>query len=274
MTQSPMTRRTLFALGAPAALVALAACSSGSSNSGSSSSASGSSSSNASSSSSASSAPSGGASGSASAEGEASASGSASASGDSAKITATKAGERDDAGYHLNTPKQGAPTVTLYTDYQCPYCAKAEPTYEKVAKDLEGTMNVTVRNMPLSQIHKNAIAAAQAVQAAELQDKHLEMANKLFETQDSWKNITEQTEFAGVLLSYAQELGLDEEKFKTDMTDPKTIDLIKGDFEYGQKIGVKGTPQFAVNDKPLENVDSSTSAEDMAKEFKKAAGLN
>ena len=274
MTQSPMTRRTLFALGAPAALVALAACSSGSSNSGSSSSASGSSSSNASSSSSASSAPSGGASGSASAEGEASASGSASASGDSAKITATKAGERDDAGYHLNTPKQGAPTVTLYTDYQCPYCAKAEPTYEKVAKDLEGTMNVTVRNMPLSQIHKNAIAAAQAVQAAELQGKHLEMANKLFETQDSWKDITEQTEFAGVLLSYAQELGLDEEKFKTDLVDPKTIDLIKGDFEYGQKIGVKGTPQFAVNDKPLENVDSSTSAEDMAKEFKKAAGLN
>ena len=273
MTQSPMTRRTLFALGAPAALVALAACSSGSSNSGSSSSASGSSSSNASSSSSASSAPSGGASGSASAGGEASASGSASASGDSAKITATKAGERDDAGYHLNTPKQGAPTVTLYTDYQCPYCAKAEPTYEKVAKDLEGTMNVTVRNMPLSQIHKNAIAAAQAVQAAELQDKHLEMANKLFETQDSWKDVS-RTDLAGVLLSYAQELGLEEEKFKTDMTDQKTIDLIKSDFEYGQKIGVKGTPQFAVNDKPLENVDSSTSAEDMAKEFKKAAGLN
>ena len=274
MTQSPMTRRTLFALGAPAALVALAACSSGSSNSGSSSSASGSSSSNASSSSSASSAPSGGASDSASAGGEASASGSASASGDSAKITATKAGERDDTGYHLNTPKQGAPTVTLYTDYQCPYCAKAEPTYEKVAKDLEGTMNVTVRNMPLSS-HKNAVPAAQAVQAAELQGKHLEMANKLFQTQDSWKGITDkQTELRGLFLSYAQELGLDTEKFKTDLVDPKTLELIKGDFEYGHKIGVKGTPQFVVNDKPLENVDSSTSAEDMVKEFKKAAGLS
>ena len=270
MTQSPMTRRTLFALGAPAALVALAACSSGSSNSGSSSSASGSSSSNTSSSSSASSAPSGGA----SAGGEASASGSASASGDSAKMTATKVGERDEVGYHLNTPKQGAPTVTLYTDYQCPYCAKAEPTYEKVAKDLEGTMNVTVRNMPLSS-HKNAVPAAQAVQAAELQGKHLEMANKLFQTQDSWKGITDkQTELRGLFLSYAQELGLDTEKFKTDLVDPKTLELVKGDFEYGHKIGVKGTPQFVVNDKPLENVDSSTSAEDMAKEFKKAAGLS
>ena len=266
---SMLNRRTALSLGVPALAVVFSACANATSNSGSSASASGSSSSNASSSG----APSSDASGSASAGGEASASGSASASGDSAKMTATKVGERDEVGYHLNTPKQGAPTVTLYTDYQCPYCAKAEPTYEKVAKDLEGTMNVTVRNMPLSQIHKNAIAAAQAVQAAELQGKHLEMANKLFETQDSWKDVS-RTDLAGVLLSYAQELGLEEEKFKTDMTDQKTIDLIKGDFEYGQKIGVKGTPQFAVNDKPLENVDSSTSAEDMAKEFKKAAGLN
>ena len=269
---SMLNRRTALSLGVPALAVVFSACANTTSNSGSSASASGSSSSNASSSGSASSAPSGDASGSASAGGEASASGSASASGDSAKMTATKVGERDDVGYHLNTPKQGAPTVTLYTDYQCPYCAKAEPTYEKVAKDLEGTMNVTVRNMPLP-AHKNAVPAALTVQAAELQGKHLEMANKLFETQDSWKDVS-QTDLAGVFIGYAQELGLDEEKFRDDLGDSKTLDLIKGDFEYGQKIGVKGTPQFAVNDKPLENVDSSTSAEDMAKEFKKAAGLN
>ena len=269
---SMLNRRTALSLGVPALAVVFSACANTTSNSGSSASASGSSSSNASASGSASSAPSGDASGSASAGGEASASGSASASGDSAKITATKVGERDEVGYHLNTPKQGAPTVTLYTDYQCPYCAKAEPTYEKVAKDLEGTMNVTVRNMPLP-AHKNAVPAALTVQAAELQGKHLEMANKLFETQDSWKDVS-QTDLAGVFIGYAQELGLDEEKFRDDLGDSKTIDLIKSDFEYGQKIGVKGTPQFAVNDKPLENVDSSTSAEDMVKEFKKAAGLS
>lgn len=267
---SMLNRRTALSLGVPTLAVVLSACANATPNSGSSASASGSSSSNASSNGSASGDPSG----SASAGGEASASGSASASGDSAKMTATKVGERDEVGYHLNTPKQGAPTVTLYTDYQCPYCAKAEPTYEKVAKDLEGTMNVTVRNMPLSS-HKNAVPAAQAVQAAELQGKHLEMANKLFQTQDSWKGITDkQTELRGLFLSYAQEFGLDTEKFKTDLVDPKTLELIKGDFEYGHKIGVKGTPQFVVNDKPLENVDSSTSAEDMAKEFKKAAGLS
>ena len=270
---SMLNRRTALSLGVPALAVVFSACANATSNSGSSASSSGSSSSNASPSGSASSASSSDASGSASAGGEASASGSASASsGDSAKMTATKVGERDEVGYHLNTPKQGAPTVTLYTDYQCPYCAKAEPTYEKVAKDLEGTMNVTVRNMPLP-AHKNAVPAALTVQAAELQGKHLEMANKLFETQDSWKDVS-QTDLAGVFIGYAQELGLDEEKFRDDLGDSKTLDLIKGDFEYAQKIGVAGTPQFAVNDKVLKNVDSSTSAEDMVKEFKKAAGLS
>ena len=269
---SMLNRRTALSLGVPALAVVISACANATSNSGSSASASGSSSSNASSSGSASGAPSGDASGSASAGGETSASGSASASGDSAKMTATKVGERDELGYHLNTPKQGAPTVTLYTDYQCPYCAKAEPTYEKVAKDLEGTINVTVRNMPLP-AHKNAVPAALTVQAAELQGKHLEMANKLFETQDSWKDVS-QTDLAGVFIGYAQELGLDEEKFRDDLGDSKTLDLIKGDFEYAQKIGVAGTPQFAVNNKVLKNVDSSTSAEDMVKEFKKAAGLS
>lgn len=258
---SPLNRRTLLLGVVPAAALGLSACGSSSSQPSASASASGSASATASTAAT-------------SASASASTTSSASASADpSASVSGSATADDGYVGYRLNREVPGAGTATLYTDYQCPYCAKAEPTYEKVAKDLEGTMNVTVRNMPLSQIHKNAIAAAQAVQAAELQGKHLEMANKLFETQDSWKDVS-QTDLAGVLLSYAQELGLEEEKFKTDMNDQKTIDLIKGDFEYGQKIGVKGTPQFVVNDKPLENVDSSTSAEDMAKEFKKAAGLN
>ena len=67
------------------------------------------------------------------------------------------------------------------------------------------------------------------MQAAELQGKHLEMANKLFETQDSWKDVSQTIwrEFSSAML---RNFGLEEEKFKTDMTDPKTVDLIKSDF--------------------------------------------
>ena len=68
---------------------------------------------------------------------------SAATSGESA------AGVRTDAGYQLNAVTDGAPTVTLYTDLQCPYCAKADPKYREAAAELEGTMNVTVRHFPL-----------------------------------------------------------------------------------------------------------------------------
>ena len=80
-------------------------------------------------------------------------------------------------GYRLNSEVPGAGTATLYTDYQCPYCAKAEPKFEEAAKKLDGVLNVTVRHMPLD-IHANAVPAALAVQAAEAQGKHVEMANR------------------------------------------------------------------------------------------------
>ena len=118
MTQSPMTRRTLFALGAPAALVTIAACSkssSGTSNSTTSKSVS---------------------------------TPDRVVSFNWPEITETKL--RDDTGYHLNKLVDGAPTVTLYTDYEVFECAKAELAYEKAAKDLEGTMNVTVRRRMVS----------------------------------------------------------------------------------------------------------------------------
>ena len=75
-------------------------------------------------------------------------------------------------GYRLNREVPGAGTATLYTDYQCPYCAKAEPKFEEAAKKLDGIMNVTVRHMPLN-MHANAVPAALAVEAATAQGKHL-----------------------------------------------------------------------------------------------------
>ena len=269
---SMLNRRTALSLGVPALAVVFSACANATSNSGSSASASGSSSSNASSSGSASSAPSGDASGSASAGGEASASGSASASGDSAKMTATKVGERDEVGYHLNTPKQGAPTVTLYTDYQCPYCAKAEPKFEEAAKKLDGIMNVTVRHMPLN-MHANAVPAALAVEAAAAQGKHVEMANKLFATQNDWKNIKERDKLRTLFNDYAKELGLNTEEFDKVLLASDTVKPIQRDYEHAVKIGVKGTPTFAVNDKVIEGLDSSSSVDDLVSTFKREAGV-
>lgn len=246
---SPLNRRTLLLGVVPAAALGLSACGSSSSQ------------------------PSASASSSGSASASASATASASASADpSASATASATADDGYVGYHLNREVPGAGTATLYTDYQCPYCAKAEPKFEEAAKKLDGIMNVTVRNMPLN-MHANAVPAALAVEAAEAQGKHLEMANKLFATQNDWKNIKERDKLRTLFNDYAKELGLNVEEFDKVLLASDTVKPIQRDYEHAVKIGVKGTPTFAVNDKVVEGLDSSSSVDDLVSTFKREAGV-
>lgn len=246
---SPLNRRTLLLGVVPAAALGLSACGSSSSQ------------------------PSASASSSGSASASASATASASASADpSASATASATADDGYVGYRLNREVPGAGTATLYTDYQCPYCAKAEPKFEEAAKKLDGIVNVTVRHMPLN-MHANAVPAALAVEAAEAQGKHLEMANKLFATQNDWKNIKERDKLRTLFNDYAKELGLNVEEFDKVLLASDTVKPIQRDYEHAVKIGVKGTPTFAVNDKVVEGLDSSSSVDDLVSTFKREAGV-
>ena len=247
---SPLNRRTLLLGVVPAAALGLSACGSSSAQSSSTASASGSASASA-----------GAASTSASASASSTASASASATADDGYV-----------GFRLNREVPGAGTATLYTDYQCPYCAKAEPKFEEAAKKLDGVLNVTVRHMPLS-MHVNAVPAALAVEAAEAQGKHLEMANKLFATQNDWKGISERDKLRTLFNDYAKELGLNTEEFDKALLASDTVKPIQRDYDHAVKIGVKGTPTFVVNDKVVEGLDSSSSVDDLVSTFKREAGV-
>lgn len=237
---SPLNRRTLLLGVVPAAALGLSACGSSSSQPSASAST---------------------AATSASASASATASASASATADDGYV-----------GYRLNREVPGAGTATLYTDYQCPYCAKAEPKFEEAAKKLDGIMNVTVRHMPLN-MHANAVPAGLAVEAAEAQGKHLEMANKLFATQNDWKSIKERDKLRTLFNDYAKELGLNTEEFDKALLASDTVKPIQRDYEHAVKIGVKGTPTFVVNDKVVDGLDSSSSVDDLVSTFKREAGV-
>ena len=257
---SPLNRRTLLLGVVPAAALGLSACGSSSSQPSASASASGSASASASTAAT-------------SVSASASATASASASADpSASVSGSATADDGYVGYRLNREVPGAGTATLYTDYQCPYCAKAEPKFEEAAKKLDGIMNVTVRHMPLN-MHANAVPAALAVEAAAAQGKHLEMANKLFNTQNDWKNIKERDKLRTLFNDYAKELGLNVEEFDKVLLASDTVKPIQRDYEHAVKIGVKGTPTFAVNDKVVEGLDSSSSVDDLVSTFKREAGV-
>ena len=253
---SPLNRRTLLLGVVPAAALGLSACGSSSSQPSASASASASAST-----------------ATTSASASASATASASASADpSASVSGSATADDGYVGYRLNREVPGAGTATLYTDYQCPYCAKAEPKFEEAAKKLDGIMNVTVRHMPLN-MHANAVPAALAVEAATAQGKHVEMANKLFNTQNDWKNIKERDKLRTLFNDYAKELGLNVEEFDKVLLASDTVKPVQRDYEHAVKIGVKGTPTFAVNDKVVEGLDSSSSVDDLVSTFKREAGV-
>ena len=253
---SPLNRRTLLLGVVPAAALGLSACGSSSSQPSASASASASAST-----------------ATTSASASASATASASASADSsASVSGSATADDGYVGYRLNREVPGAGTATLYTDYQCPYCAKAEPKFEEAAKKLDGIMNVTVRHMPLN-MHANAVPAALAVEAATAQGKHLEMANKLFNTQNDWKNIKERDKLRTLFNDYAKELGLNVEEFDKVLLASDTVKPIQRDYDHAVKIGVKGTPTFAVNDKVVEGLDSSSSVDELVSTFKREAGV-
>lgn len=139
---------------------------------------------------------------------------------------------------------------TEYGDYQCPGCGGMYETVKTLTEKYEGQMAFVFRNFPLTQIHPNALTAASAAEAAGLQDKYWEMHDKLYINQKSWENVTVK-ERINVFAKYAQEIGLDVDKFKTDIASENVSKKISYDQAIGKKINVGGTPTFYLNGKEL-----------------------
>jgi protein-disulfide isomerase len=142
---------------------------------------------------------------------------------------------------------QGKKGVTLmeYGDYQCPVCGSYYPTVKQVVDKYNNDIYFQFRNLPLTQIHPNAFAGARAAEAAGLQGKYFEMHDILYENQTSWSEISDPTT---LFKTYAQQLGLDVNKFNTDYSSSNVNDAIQADLTEFAKTGQQqATPTFFIN---------------------------
>ena len=141
----------------------------------------------------------------------------------------------------LGRPVRGAKdalvTIVEYSDYQCPFCSRAEPTIAKVLESYDNVRVIFSHN-PLP-FHKDAKLAAQAAYAAGLQGKFWEMHALLFKNQ---KQLDEAS-----LMKYAQEIDLNMERFKADLKAPSTVEAIDKNMAEAETRGVSGTPNFLIN---------------------------
>lgn len=134
--------------------------------------------------------------------------------------------------------------LTEFSDLQCPACAAYHPLVNQILKDFDGKILFVYKFFPLTQAHKNAIPGSMAGYAAAQQAKFAEMSDLLFNNQKDWGTLDNPQE---IFITYAQKIGLDIEKFKTDMNSDAGKKLIDKEQNQGITLGVNSTPTFFIN---------------------------
>jgi protein-disulfide isomerase len=147
-------------------------------------------------------------------------------------------------------PPAGAPwkgganakvVIQQWSDFQCPFCSRVEPTVSEIMKNYGDKVKVVWRDKPLP-MHPNAPLAAEAGKEALKQkgpDGFWKMHDKMFANQQKLSRED--------LEGYAKEIGLDMDKFKAALDSHSNKAAVDADDKAGTDIGISGTPAFVIN---------------------------
>jgi protein-disulfide isomerase len=151
-----------------------------------------------------------------------------------------------------HTYGEGGKNVTLveYGDFQCSACAAYYPILKELKERFKEDITFQYRHFPLVQIHQNALISSRAAEAAGKQDKFWEMHDLLFENQQAWQS---SSNAARIFEDYAAQLGLNIEKFKTDMASDTVNRTVQADLAEARKLELTSTPSFLINGRKIEN---------------------
>lgn len=141
---------------------------------------------------------------------------------------------------HITLGPREAPIVIVeFADFQCPYCRRFhEETFQLLMDAYPGKIRFVYRNLPLTQIHSEALPAAIASRCANDQDAFWKYHNRLFSNELLGENI---------YIQYAADLGLDTAAFKSCIDSGKHEEFIRSDMDFAINLGVQSTPTFFIN---------------------------
>lgn len=146
----------------------------------------------------------------------------------------------------LNSPAKGAAdapvTLTVFSDFQCPYCSRVVPFIDELLAKNPGKVRVVFKQFPL-RMHTMAQPAALASLAAREQGKFWPLHDLLFA---NYNQLNEEK-----IRALAKEVGLDLARFDRDRNSQKLREEVLRDQGLGQQAGVQGTPTVFLNGKLL-----------------------
>lgn len=141
--------------------------------------------------------------------------------------------------------------LIMYGDFQCPYCTAAYPIVSRVRTELADRLRFAFRHFPLRDIHPDAQRAAEAAEAAAAQGAFWPMHDGIYESRGALGR--EQ------LIAQAGELGLDTDRFASELYSGQHAARVQRDVESGEANGVQATPAFFVNGRMHEGAFDASS---------------
>ena len=144
----------------------------------------------------------------------------------------------------------GAPvTLEEFGDFQCPPCGALHPELKKIEEEYGPRLKVVFRHYPVIALHKHALQAAHAAEAAGLQGRFWEMHDMLYQNQAQWDKADD---VRPIFSDYARSLNLDVQRFNNDMDGTEVSKRILADQDRARSLRVKGTPTLFINGRQVQ----------------------
>jgi protein-disulfide isomerase len=167
-------------------------------------------------------------------------------------LLSSMSNEKNNAGVMLNEHVKGNSEASVvlveYSDFQCPACAAFQPAVSELLAEYGDSIRFEYRHFPLP-IHQFAINAAIAAEAAGQQGKFFEYHDLLFQNQQEWSTMAVP---AGLFSSYAEQLGLDVEKFQRHLKSTVIRDAVRDSSKEARELNLTSTPTFFLNGEKME----------------------
>jgi len=148
-------------------------------------------------------------------------------------------------------------TIVEFTDFACPFCQQSAAVIRKLVDKHQEDVRLVVRDYP---IHEGSIDMAVFARCAGEQGQYFKAYDYLFANQEELKA---SADLDGDLLSLAQYIGLDSEKFSTCYKDRSFLSAIKKDYYDGNSLEIAGTPTWFVNYYPITGSYSENKLEEL-----------
>lgn len=140
---------------------------------------------------------------------------------------------------HIFGSADAAYEIVEYGDFQCGFCLKASGSIQEVMDELGPNLRYVWRHAPLTEQHPNALAGAEASEAAAKQGKFFEFERGLFADQDN--------QLPSDIVRLAARLGLDVPRFERDLTAPDVASRVRDDMFDAEAMNIHSVPTFFVN---------------------------